>query len=447
MIPAYATMNQKRTEDLLKFTKMINEGNPFRAVKFNDGEWNAMTGRKGSNCDNHGYGTSLSQRLLASYCYLKENSYLSDYITDYPAYDSHTHLASNLGTPPQTFVNFAFLHDLPRFKGIDCRGPELKGFYGAIREDSRTKIFVGPKRIQPEQFLQLRNRIDVPMLDAFNDVDRIISECVDQAKIEDAPVFLMSCGFVSCILSEAVARANPRATVIDLGSAIDPILFGRTRKSQLPTSELRNFYRDFVQDWGPMPHYHDELPGWFNFEQFYSRIIRELKGGRLVEVGSWMGKSAAYLAVEAANSGKKFTIDCVDHFEGSKEEVGTTHKRAKTHNIKGLCASNLRPFWSTTRNNSYLTREDNMLRIIPKRSSTASRPFKDKSIVFCFLDAGHTKEEVLADIEAWMPKIKPGGILAGHDLLGAFPGVRQAVEERLPGYVSEPGNCWSYRIT
>ena len=32
-----------------------------------------------------------------------------------------------------------------------------------------------------------------------------------------------------------------------------------------------------------------------------------------------------------------------------------------------------------------------------------------------FVDGGHTKAEVLADLTLWRPKLHPGGLLCGHD--------------------------------
>jgi hypothetical protein len=59
----------------------------------------------------------------------------------------------------------------------------------------------------------------------------------------------------------------------------------------------------------------------------------------------------------------------------------------------------------------------------------AKAAFKTEGRTFdlVFLDADHSYEGVRGDIWAWRQVVKPGGILAGHDL--NWPGVRQAVDE------------------
>jgi hypothetical protein len=39
----------------------------------------------------------------------------------------------------------------------------------------------------------------------------------------------------------------------------------------------------------------------------------------------------------------------------------------------------------------------------------------DGTADFVFIDADHTYEAVRADLAAWYPKVRPGGLLAGHD--------------------------------
>jgi predicted O-methyltransferase YrrM len=48
-------------------------------------------------------------------------------------------------------------------------------------------------------------------------------------------------------------------------------------------------------------------------------------------------------------------------------------------------------------------------------------------IDFLYIDADHTYAAVLADLDAWVPHVKPGGLIAGDDYGNvAFPGVRMA---------------------
>ena len=54
---------------------------------------------------------------------------------------------------------------------------------------------------------------------------------------------------------------------------------------------------------------------------------------------------------------------------------------------------------------------------------------KDKSLDFVYLDADHSYEGVMSDLEAWFPKLKKGGIMFGHDYLNEAYGVNIAVED------------------
>jgi hypothetical protein len=66
-------------------------------------------------------------------------------------------------------------------------------------------------------------------------------------------------------------------------------------------------------------------------------------------------------------------------------------------------------------------------------SVDAARTVADKSLDFVFLDANHEYAYVRQDIDAWTPKIRSGGILAGHDYRVVdekpFIEVKQAVDD------------------
>lgn len=64
----------------------------------------------------------------------------------------------------------------------------------------------------------------------------------------------------------------------------------------------------------------------------------------------------------------------------------------------------------------------------------AARRIPHHTLDFVYLDARHDYESVRDDLAQWFPKVRPGGILAGHDYIdGTFVngdfGVRSAVDE------------------
>ena len=44
-----------------------------------------------------------------------------------------------------------------------------------------------------------------------------------------------------------------------------------------------------------------------------------------------------------------------------------------------------------------------------------------------YLDAGHYYDAVISDLRTWYPKLKHGGIMAGHDFLNEDYKVKEAV--------------------
>lgn len=70
----------------------------------------------------------------------------------------------------------------------------------------------------------------------------------------------------------------------------------------------------------------------------------------------------------------------------------------------------------------------------------ASTLFQDESFDLVFIDADHTYEGVTQDIKDWMPKLKKGGYLFGHDIdwLSVQYGVRSIFRE----YNKDDDNLW-----
>lgn len=83
-------------------------------------------------------------------------------------------------------------------------------------------------------------------------------------------------------------------------------------------------------------------------------------------------------------------------------------------------------------------------RILHMDRLTAAQYVPDGSLDFVFVDALHEYEPVRADLAAWIPKVRPGGYMTGHDT--HWESVRRALDEALPGWIGHEASVWSRRI-
>jgi|TARA_B100001094_G_C17831799_1_gene623571 predicted O-methyltransferase YrrM len=157
----------------------------------------------------------------------------------------------------------------------------------------------------------------------------------------------------------------------------------------------------------------EEISGWFNYPNAYKFLIDSVPdGGIFVECGSWLGKSSSFLCDHAKDRIKIFIVDT---WTGSESELKTMHELALKKNIYEIFLHNM--------GNRKFT-------AIKKDSIDASRDFEDEECDVVYIDMEHTYEAVKKDIEYWLPKVKPNGIIAGHDYYDGFPGVVRAVDEK-----------------
>ena len=180
-----------------------------------------------------------------------------------------------------------------------------------------------------------------------------------------------------------------------------------------------------------MQHYYQEIEGHFDFEDEYrNAVARAAPGAHFVEVGSWVGKSSSFLAVEIVNSGKAIRLDCVDTWLGSDSDLDMKRRAA---------GRDLPTEFRTNVGRSGLN-----VRPVRLPSTVAAGLYEDESLDFVFIDADHEYNAVRADLSAWLPKLKWGGILAGHDY-HSHRRVHYAVRDFLPlPEIHEAKNCWRW---
>ena len=193
-----------------------------------------------------------------------------------------------------------------------------------------------------------------------------------------------------------------------------------------------------------MEHFYQNLPGHFNYEFVYEDKIAYTppnSSEKYVEIGAWKGKSICYAAVAIINSEKNITIDSVDTWKGSPgESVLMNDESIKNNTLYDEFIKNIEPV-------------KHIVTPVKMSSVEAAKQYADKSLFFVFIDASHLYEAVKEDILAWLPKVKSGGFIGGHDIdqTEEFNGVRKAVDELIgekniiiynKGWAS-----WMHRVT
>ena len=136
-----------------------------------------------------------------------------------------------------------------------------------------------------------------------------------------------------------------------------------------------------------------------------------------VEIGTHIGKSLLAVGLSLPTNSTLFSVD-ISWGEATKE---------------GQTAHN------TVRN--LISRRPDLKVIMCKCDSfEASEFLQDKSADVVFIDGDHSYEVVRKDIELWKHKVKPDGLLLGHDYHENHPGVIKAVNERFNTLVH--GSIW-----
>ncbi|MCA9474062.1 MAG: class I SAM-dependent methyltransferase [Nitrospira sp.] len=173
---------------------------------------------------------------------------------------------------------------------------------------------------------------------------------------------------------------------------------------------------------------------WFTFKLFYQRIVRDYPNFRVfVELGVWKGHSLSFLAAR------------VKHREGVKL-YGVDLFERWTRPPNEQAAKELPSIYRTYDANLRKAGVRDIVTDLRGLSWEMSDRFEDRSVDFVFVDADHSYESVKKDLLAWLPKIRKGGVFAGHDYCQPTAGVRQAVNEVLGEVKTVEGDVWMLQV-
>ena len=131
--------------------------------------------------------------------------------------------------------------------------------------------------------------------------------------------------------------------------------------------------------------------------------------GPLLEIGGYCGKSAIYLGAAAQEAGT--ILFSIDHHRGSEEnQPGQQHHDPRLVDAEGRVDT--LPWFRRAVAGAGL--EDTVVAIVGRSTAVAAHWSAPLGMVF--IDGGHSEAAAQADYESWAGFIRPGGILAIHDV-------------------------------
>lgn len=150
--------------------------------------------------------------------------------------------------------------------------------------------------------------------------------------------------------------------------------------------------------------------GWMSGEELAYLASAAIKSEMVLEIGSWLGRSTCALAANTTG-----TVWAVDTWEGGPQQGDFVQRdqflNQFLHNVEGLP-------------------------VIPIAlpSKLAVHQLDTLRFDLIFIDAAHDYENVKADITTYLPLLREGGIICGHDYHDNWPGVKQAVIECISSF-------------
>lgn len=140
-------------------------------------------------------------------------------------------------------------------------------------------------------------------------------------------------------------------------------------------------------------HWHNEIPN------VNRKNMAELFGELGFKVGAEIGVEEGVFSEVLCNSIpglKLYAIDPWKAYEGYRDHVSQSY----LDSIHAATLNRLAPY---------------NVEVMRLFSAKAVKKFKDNSLDFVYIDANHELPHIMDDICAWEKKVRPGGIVSGHD--------------------------------
>jgi len=211
----------------------------------------------------------------------------------------------------------------------------------------------------------------------------------------------------------------------------------RKRRPDLNWDEFHRIARRFKQD----------DMGSFAERGYLFQLASDLPAdAQVVEVGSWMGASTCFIA--GGLKGGRAKVYAVDNFQGLST-CGEDAAWYSRHFRKLGANSTLEIFRENFAALGFSSRAEPVVN--DSLAAAQQLALKRGTIDFVFIDGDHSYDACKADILAWSPFVKRGGVIAFHDFGSRADGVTRAIFEEIKGsrfaeIVGVAGTIIAFRI-
>lgn len=157
---------------------------------------------------------------------------------------------------------------------------------------------------------------------------------------------------------------------------------------------------------------YEGIPGWLTEDEAITlyELARECPSNSAVavEIGSWQGKSSLVLA-KGLKGKTNPKLYCIDPFNG---DAGASDRVIYSRALSTMNKSLKEAFVDNMKRHGVL----DVVHPLEGYSYDFVAGFKDK-IDLLFIDGAHEYDAVLQDYEQWSPLVRPGGMIAFHDVV------------------------------
>lgn len=164
---------------------------------------------------------------------------------------------------------------------------------------------------------------------------------------------------------------------------------------------------------GQLDRFKSSIKGFLDEDEgrrLYECAKESARMGPCLEIGSYCGKSAAYLGLGCLETGG--ILFSIDHHRGSEEQQpGEAYFDPDLFDAETGLVDTFRFFRRTLKD---LSLEGTVVPIV-SRSAVVARAWRTP-LGLVFIDGSHTFDSARTDYEVWTPHLMPGGLLLIHDI-------------------------------